>query len=142
VISSCRANCQQSGWDEAAVLYSLSDVSEWRDLKSMASSSSARKDDMYLQSTAKASAVAAAQRGGCALGERTDPAAGRVGVPLRRPARGHAARRRRWRQRRPLGGGAAAGGEVGNEVFEDILNANSGSGPVPITSRVSTDTTR
>ena len=49
VISRCRANYQQSRWDEASALYGLFTVAEWASLGQLGSSASARQDDKYSQ---------------------------------------------------------------------------------------------
>jgi hypothetical protein len=49
VISRCRENYKQARWDEAAVMYSLFSVDEWRSADSLARSSSAYLDDSYAQ---------------------------------------------------------------------------------------------
>jgi hypothetical protein len=47
VVSRCRANYQQSRWDEASALIGLFDASEWENMRGLAYSSSARRDDKY-----------------------------------------------------------------------------------------------
>ena len=47
VISRCRANYQQSRWDEAAVLYGLFTAEEWTDQENIRNSASAKQDDKF-----------------------------------------------------------------------------------------------
>ena len=47
VISRCRANYQQSRWDEGSVMFALFSVEEWRNIPRLKFSVSAAKDDKY-----------------------------------------------------------------------------------------------
>jgi len=47
VISRCRANYEQSQWDEAAVLYGLFTAEEWTNLENIQISASAKQDDKF-----------------------------------------------------------------------------------------------
>jgi hypothetical protein len=49
VISRCRENYKQARWDEAAVMYSLFSVDEWKSANTLATSASAYLDDSFTQ---------------------------------------------------------------------------------------------